>query len=174
MPESVLSDTALVRQVQLDGNDEAFAAIVRRYQSPLRQFARKLLKSEEQGDEVVQEVFLIAYRRLGSFRGGSLRSWLLTITYRESLRTLQQKRKPLLLDEDYQVVYDQITRLDVGKALDALDERERQILVAWLYWDRSHGEIAAQEGVPLGTVKGILSRAKKKVRQFLGGSVYEG
>ena len=81
MPE--FSDIALVTQVAVFHNKQAFDSLVRKYQSPVRRFfLNQTLGDEQLSDDLAQETFIKAYTNITKFRGiSSFSTWLFRIAY---------------------------------------------------------------------------------------------
>jgi RNA polymerase sigma-70 factor (ECF subfamily) len=176
-----LSDIDLVMLAKASQDETAFAELVRRHQAGLRAFLRRLGPDEAHADDLAQEAFLKAHRRVASFQGGaSFRSWLYAIAWREFL---QAKRKDgargrataALVAEprDGEAVRDLAAdlSLDLKRALALLDESERAAILLCDAAGLSHGEAAAALGAPLGTVKSQIARARAKMRAALEGKI---
>jgi RNA polymerase sigma factor (sigma-70 family) len=171
------SDSALALRVVLDDDRHAFATLVRRHQSAVRAFCLRLCKGDTHAaDDTAQEVFLLAYKKLSSWRGeGSLRSWLLRLAFRAFLtdaRRAHHRREQSDGDEaataaTAPVPDDAFVRRDVNRALDALRVEQRAALVLTAQEGLSHDEAARVLQMPLGTLKSHVSRGKERLRALL-------
>jgi RNA polymerase sigma-70 factor (ECF subfamily) len=161
----------------LDGEVESFRLLVRRYEQQLYRFIRNLIRDMHESEDIAQEVFLTAYRRLASYdvSQGAFSTWLLTIARNKCLNALH-KRRPVVLDHlpekpgartpDAELVEEEwFRRLD--EILDALPFAQKSAFVLAEIQGLSLEEIGQVEGVPLGTVKSRLARAKEKLRSLL-------
>jgi RNA polymerase sigma-70 factor, ECF subfamily len=94
------ADAELVARAQ-QGDLEAFAELVRRYEHGVRAVLWRLLDDERDVEEVTQDAFVQAWKNLGSFRGdAAVFTWLYRIAVNEALARLRRKRTPLAeLDE---------------------------------------------------------------------------
>ena len=102
------SDTELVASA-LDGNEPAFACIMRRHNRLLFRTARSILKNDAETEDALQEAYLQAWRALGSFRADAkLSTWLVRIVINQSLGRLRRKGADVI-------------PLDGGAELDAED-----------------------------------------------------
>src|SRR5947209_4484563 len=92
-------DQDVIRRV-LDGDVESFRLLVRRYERPLHGLIRNLVPDAHDGEDVAQEVFLAAYRRLAAYdpAQGAFSTWLLTIARNKCLNA-RKKRRPVVLDQ---------------------------------------------------------------------------
>ena len=151
------------------GDRGAFAQLVRAHQSRVRLQLRRLTHGD-----LAQETFVQAWQHLASFRGEArLATWLHRIAL---TRFLQHVRRPGLLVEwcesvDADAAHDpgpaEGLRHDVEQALAALGEMQRLAILHCYHLDLSHAEAAQVLGVPLGTLKSHLERAKARLRELL-------
>ncbi|WP_379357550.1 MULTISPECIES: sigma-70 family RNA polymerase sigma factor [unclassified Paenibacillus] len=141
-------------------------------------FAYFLTRRREMADDISQDVFLIAYNRLYTFRGeSSVKSWLLSITRNKSLNYLRSAffRKVVLFgahqhgDRDEggatefsaeQAAMNRAHANDIWATVMSLPVKHREVLVLAYHYDLSMMEIARTLGLSLGTVKSRLFRAK--------------
>jgi RNA polymerase sigma-70 factor (ECF subfamily) len=169
-------DQDAIRRV-LDGDVESFRLLVRRYERPLHRLIRNLVLDAHDGEDIAQEVFLTAYYRLSSYDPvhGAFSTWLLTIARNKCLNALR-KQRPVVLDTLPEVTgprtplaelaeAEWFRRLD--EALDALPFAQKSVFILAEIQGLSLVEIGRIEGVPVGTVKSRLGRAKEKLRSLL-------
>jgi RNA polymerase sigma factor (sigma-70 family) len=161
------------------GDRHAFARLVRAHQSRVRLQLHRLTHGDAAlADDLAQETFVQAWLHLNDFRGDArLATWLHRIAL---TRFLQHARRPQLPVEwndadaddarepghDPRAV-DGLGR-DVERALQALSEIQRLVVVHCFHLDLSHAEAAQVLGLPLGTLKSHLDRAKTRLRELLG------
>jgi RNA polymerase sigma-70 factor, ECF subfamily len=173
------ADAELVAAVVVRDDREAFARLVRRHQSMVRSVLRRLAKGDHGlADDLAQETFLLAWRNLRSFRyDAKFSTWLYRIAFNTWL-TQARKRREVLLDDpaeappgDAPDAHDAsgpvAARLDLERALATLSDGERAAIAACYYADLTHEEAAAAIGMPLGTVKTHILRAKARLRALL-------
>ena len=169
-----LRDTDLIARV-LAGNDRhAFAELVRRHQSSLRGFLRRLTGGDVAlADDLAQEACIEAYRNLAKFGGASaFETWLLGIGYNR-YRQWRRKRRELPMDADAPEPADEAAepdggvRIDVGEAVRRLREEERTALELCYTRGLSHEEAARVMDCPTGTLKTHILRAKARLKSFL-------
>jgi RNA polymerase sigma-70 factor (ECF subfamily) len=169
-------EDAIVRRV-LDGDIQAFGWIVGRYQGPVFRLVRGLLIDATEAEDVAQDVFLTAYARLADFdpHRASLATWLFVIARRKCLNVLKRRRAAPVADppepidrrrpEDPLDREEWFARFDA--ALAALPDNQRVAFVLAEIEETPYDQIARIEGVPLGTVKSRIARAKEKLRELL-------
>jgi len=181
------ADPELVRQV-VGGDGAAFGPIVERYQDRLYNTVYRMVGSAEDARDLVQEVFIKAYENLASFKGtSSLYTWLFRIAVNASL-SHRRKRKwvrrigPPGDGGDGQPPSDcpdpgdtnparemlaAETEATVQQALAQLDDEHRTVVVLRDIQHCDYREIADILGVPTGTVKSRLHRARLLLRDKL-------
>ena len=152
----------------------AFGELIRRHQSQIRNFLRKLSGDISTADDLAQDCFLHAWNKLQTFTGrGSFIGWLLKVAYTTFLQSKRRsKRYAEILDEagHAQDVQDQSYTSpaeevgDLDKFLATLSEEERAIMIMSYACGLSHREIGAATELPVGTVKSVIFRAKEKIR----------
>lgn len=171
-----VEDGELVRRC-LAGEAQAFALLVERYDRPVYHLARRTLRDPEDARDATQEAFFKAYRGLRTFKpGAKFSTWLLSIAYHACCDRLA-RRKRFSFDElpetaDRSPGPELIaTRTDEARrlraAIDALPEKYRVAITLYHLQDCRYEEIAQILGVPLGTVKTHLFRAKELLRRTL-------
>ena len=153
----------------------AFGELIRRHQSQVRNFLRKLTAgSVAEADDLAQECFLHAWDKLQTYSGrGSFIGWLLKVAYTTFLQSKRKsKRYAEVLDEAGHVAdlesrsYTQDSEevSDLEKLLAVLTDEERAIMVMAYACGLSHREIGEATGLPVGTVKSVIFRGKEKIR----------
>jgi len=160
------------------GDRRAFARLVAAHQSRVRLQLRRLTRGDAAlADDLAQETFVQAWLHLADFRGDArLATWLHRIAL---TRFLQHARRPQLpvewrddaavdaTDPDHDPRPAEGLGRDVERALQALSEIQRLAIVHCFHLDLSHAEAAQVLGLPLGTLKSHLDRAKTRLRELL-------
>lgn len=172
------SDAELIARVCLEDDRHAFASLVRRYQSQVRQLLRRLTCGDAAAaDDLAQETFLAAYKGIRSYRGDArLSSWLYRIAYNRwlddaRLQGERARRKSTNTLPDEPTSSREVTRAearhDLEKLMVVLNQDERAALALTYGADATHEEAAAILGCPLGTLKSHVLVAKEKLRSEL-------
>jgi RNA polymerase sigma-70 factor (ECF subfamily) len=170
------TDNDLIGRVLLRDDRHAFAELVRRHQSALRASLRKMTGTIELADDIAQETFILAWKNIGSFRHEArFSTWLYRIAFNAWQSEVRKRHE--LLSEDGQLPEPEsvpaesdhtgVAR-DVAKAMADLNEGERNAILQCYYNDLSHEEAAYVLGIPLGTVKTNILKAREKMRAKLG------
>ncbi|MFQ6007273.1 MAG: RNA polymerase sigma factor [Woeseia sp.] len=168
-------DIDLVARVVAQQDTAAYGELVRRHQSRVRNFLRRLCRDHDLADDLAQECFLHAWDKLHTFAGrGSFIGWLLKIAY---TTFLQSKRKSSRYDQ----VLERMGHMaessdgahaeesdelgDLDRFLAVLTEQERAVMILSYACGLSHREIGDAAELPVGTVKSIIFRGKEKIRE---------
>ncbi len=164
------------------GDETALAALYDRYASQILGFLTRLLGPGGEAEEVLQEVFLQAWRQAGSYRRelSSPRGWLLMRARSRALDRLRSAqasrwREEAVCTEEAQTVAPiGCDRLESGErrpqlrlALGELSSGQRLAIELAFFEGLSHTQIAARLGAPLGTVKSRVLLGMRKLRQLL-------
>ncbi len=156
-----------------DDPSESFGRVVREHQSRLRAFLRRLTRGDAAlADDLAQETFLEAHRKLAQFEGrGSFSSWLFGIAWsRFLMERRKRKEEPLGEIEDTAFVDPRPgtqAKLDLERGMARLSAEERAALTLCYALGHSHGEAAEILDMPLGTVKSHVLRGREKLKAML-------
>lgn len=170
-----LADHALVARVLLTDDRRAFEQLMRRHQGMVRAQLRRLVHGNHaEADDLAQETFLLAWRKLHQFRGEArFSTWLYRIAYSCFLQA-RRRRASTVEDIDGDARDQQTSphdaaevRLDVGRAMRRLSEPEQIVLLHVVQLGLSDDEAAYVLAMPLGTVKSHARRGKAKLRELL-------
>lgn len=176
-------DRQLVAQAQ-NGDPEAFAQLVGRYQKMVYNLALGKTGSHHDAEEVTQTAFLKAWQSIRSFQGkAAFSSWLYRLTANAAIDLLRQRRGPALSLDDpglppladgdpgpEEVSLAAERRRLLWQAIDRLPEAQRTPLVLREMEGLSYREIARALDLEEGTVKSRLARARLLLRQLLAES----
>jgi RNA polymerase sigma factor (sigma-70 family) len=167
-----MSDSDRLAQSTAQGNVAAFAELVRLHQGKLRAFLRRMARGDAAlADDLAQEAFLEAYRKIAQFRGeGSFASWLAQIGYSRYLM-YARKHKLESIDESIEQSHGTEaalhTKLDLEAALARIHPAKRAALTLCFAEGYSHEEAARIMNIPLGTLKSHVLRGREEVRTML-------
>jgi len=184
----MLTDAELVARA-LKGHQEAFRQIVVRFERPVYSLVARMLQDPATAEDLAQEVFLKAFRRLDTYDPQrKLSSWLFKIAHNTTIDYLRRRTPdtvPLeaekedgggglaavLADGSSENPATAAERRDMGRALEQaigrLRPEYRESVVMFYIEGASYQEICEVTGLPLGTVKTNLHRARKELAQHM-------
>jgi RNA polymerase sigma-70 factor (ECF subfamily) len=181
-----LTDENLVSAAQ-SGEREAFAQLVRRYEDQVFTMSLRMLSHREDARDLAQEIFLTVYESLAEFRGDSLfKTWIYRITVNRCRDELRRRRtvkhtRPGSLEGPDGVALDppgreptpeagargRETEALIADAMERLPAELREIIVLRDVQDLAYEEMAGVLGVPVGTVRSRLNRARSQLAELL-------
>jgi len=184
-----IMDAAAEQQVieaVLAGDTDRFEKLVRRYQKPIINFIFRMVGNYEDAAELSQDVFIKAYSSLASYDSSyRFSTWLFRIATNRAIDFLRKKRVPVVSmegpDEDTTPQYsdegpsplDQIetdrVKILLSDAIQQLPPDYREVIVLYHVNEVSYEQIATITGLPLGTVKNRIFRARQMMRRILEG-----
>ena len=153
----------------------AFEQLVRRHQGMVRAQLRRLLHGDAaRADDLAQETFLLAWRKLPQFRGEArFSTWLYRIAYSCFLQSMRNRQHAApdtsgnAAATQPSVSGEVALRLDLERAMRGLSSDEQAVLLHVAQLGLSHDEAAYVLSMPLGTVKSHARRGKDKLRTLL-------
>ncbi len=176
------TEPELLRAIRA-GEEAAFHELVDRHGDNLFALAYSLLGSRPDAEDAVQETFLGAFRRAGSFEGrSSLKTWLTRILVNQAYKTRRSRRvrqtEPIEVEGQPEADDAQLrtrsasvaveSRIDVEAMLEVLSREHREVIVLRELQGLSYEEMAEVLGVPVGTIESRLFRARKELKQRFG------
>ena len=171
-------ETGIIRAV-LEGDTESFRLLVQKYKKPIIRMIANLINDRHICEDVAQEVFLAAYKKLPSFdpARSSFSTWLFTITRNKSINAMKKKRVLSVSNPpenpDFSEPADSLIRdelfVKLDRALQSLNPGHKRALVMAEFENLPYEQIAQIEGVRIGTIKSRINRAKHRLRSALDG-----
>jgi RNA polymerase sigma-70 factor (ECF subfamily) len=179
-------DAELIQQA-LDGSQEAHRQLVLRYQRPVWGLLQRMVRDSMLAEDLAQEVFVKAFRALETFdRTRKFSSWLFKIAHNTAIDHLRRKKldtvaletpdgEPDLMavipDRESESPDSELRRRDLARDMEASLERlrpeYREVVLLRFHEGLSYEEIAEVTGLPLGTVKTHIFRARKAMARYL-------
>ena len=157
----------------MDGvaGNQAFERLLEEYRDRVFRLACALLGDEAAAEDAAQEVFLKIWKALPAFRGeSSLSTWIYAIARNTCLtrRRIAAAQRTLPLDAaDHAAIQPHGQAADVRAAIARLPAKYARVLTLYYLEDRSYQQVALALGLPMGTVKTYLHRAKKELAALL-------
>lgn len=190
VPDSPTADEAEIIRRCLSGEERAHRELMTRYERPVFSVALRMLRQREDAEDVTQETFVRMFRALDRYDPSRpFSAWLFTITSRLCIDLLRRRKiRPVPLVR-HEAGSSEETTVDlpdtspgpevltqhveeerrVKDLIDALPPHYRIVVVMRHQQDLAYEEIAVALGLPLGTVKARIHRARALLAQRLGG-----
>ncbi len=169
-------DTKIIDRI-IDGDIEAFESLVQRYQGPIIGMVRNLIGDEHTCEDIAQEVFFAAYKKLRTFDESQSKfsTWLFTIARNKSINYARRKKiisfVKLPDNVESNIDTDTAERTELFEKLNGLLQKlsnaQKRAFTLAEFENLSYEDIAQIEGIRLGTVRSRIHRAKKKIAKAL-------
>lgn len=178
---NVREEATYIKRI-LDGETELYAAFLDRYGRPIYSLVIQIVSSAEDAEEIVQDVFLKAFRSLHTYRGDSgFSTWLYRIAYNMAIGfTRKKKREYVSIEENLlnsisddkadSVLFptdDEEKIMRLTDAIGMLSSEEKALITLFYYEDKSIEEISEIARLSTSNVKVKLYRARKKLYVIL-------
>ena len=174
-PESrLLLDDAIIALLRAGRPDDAFAQLVPAYRRRVFGIAYGILRDRAAAEDVAQEVFVKLWQGLGGYDGrAKLSTWIYAIARNASISALRKRPRGISLSDP--AVAAEADALEsaaappdaedaqLWRAVEALPDKQRQVVTLFYQDDRTTEEVAEMLGLPLNTVKTHLHRARARL-----------
>ncbi|HEX7846095.1 MAG TPA: sigma-70 family RNA polymerase sigma factor [Chitinophagaceae bacterium] len=175
-----LNDNEIISKV-LNGDQQAYAILVHRYQNYVFTLTLRMIRSREDAEEVAQDIFIKAYRSLSNFRGDSkFSTWLYTVVNTTCI-TFLRKKKLETHSLDNENVFAAADNIDSGVKANLIEQKSRsamvnnaigllgpddaQVITLFYKGEQSLEEIAQVLGIEMNTAKVRLHRARTRLKE---------
>ncbi|MBC8481264.1 MAG: sigma-70 family RNA polymerase sigma factor [Planctomycetes bacterium] len=172
----MIKEISIIRAV-LDGDVESFRLLVQRYERPVITMIRNIINDNHICEDIAQEVFFTAYKKLEDFdpNRSSFSTWLFTIARNKSINAAKKKRVLSMSNVPENTdLFTPVNNLAQQEFFDRLDQvlttlptKLKTAFVLAEFEKLPYEQIAQIEGVRIGTIKSRINRAKKKLRPAL-------
>ena len=176
----MLNEVDVITQA-VNGNIKAFELIVKQYEKLVFSVLNKLLYTKEDVEEVSQDVFMKVYKNLKTFQFQSkLSTWIARIAYLTALNHIKKHKKNdtgsnitdlenwHFSDESPESVYETKDTMNyIAKLMEQMPVQYKTVLTLYHLQEFSYQEIVQITGLPEGTIKGYLFRARKLLKDKL-------
>lgn len=163
------------------GDGRAFEKIVERYDRVVYNLAYRMVRNEDDAQDITQTVFIKVFRKLDTFDPNrKLFSWLYRIAVNECLNHLKKRKREVAAHDDYAVArqspWDDVARGERSELLESalmgLKPEYRVVIVLKYFLEFSYRDISDIAGIPEKTVKSRLFTARQQMRDALMGLGY--
>lgn len=167
------TDIELIREVLHESDPHAFKTLMTRYTSHVYNSSLRLMKDEDDAQEVTQMAFIQAYRQLDSWRGENFGAWVTIIANHIALRLLEKEKRRQTDSLDYNTdapdeTYDELKEQRIQSlesAIAQLPEADRQI-IQWHYYEGiSLQNIAQRIGQTENNIKVRMYRIRERIKK---------
>jgi RNA polymerase sigma-70 factor (ECF subfamily) len=171
----MIDEQAIIKNI-INGDIESFRLLVERYQKPVIRMIGNIISDSHTCEDIAQDVFFTAYRKLRTFNNGqgSFPTWLFTIARNKSLSAIK-KKKLLTINDDFETAAEnapdnleqQEFLNELNRQLHSLPHNQKTVFVMAEFEKLPYEQIAQIERVRIGTVRTRLHRAKRKLAKAL-------
>ncbi|HVZ37933.1 MAG TPA: RNA polymerase sigma factor [Candidatus Kapabacteria bacterium] len=173
IPDTSISDETLMDRFK-EGDETAFVELYNRYRRRVYAYCIRMISSQDQADDLFQEVFIRVARKRHRFLAGSFSAWLFAIARNLCLNAIRDRVSHVALEDVAdslqtaadEAEYDQSLEI-LKEAIDHLPADLREPLVLRVYSGLSYQEIADLTQAKLATVKVRIFRAKQRLHEML-------
>jgi RNA polymerase sigma-70 factor, ECF subfamily len=174
-----MSDEQLIKAIK-EKDRELYSEIITRYKTKLSHYLRKFICNIDELEDILQDVFIKAYKNLYSFDiKKKFSSWIYRIAHNEAVNYLKKNSKiKISLDEiEYKIVDEKIDlngqidkvflKKEIGKYMESIKLKYREPLILFYFEQKSYDEISDILRIPTSTVGTLISRGKKMIKEKL-------
>ncbi|MEM8939331.1 MAG: sigma-70 family RNA polymerase sigma factor [Bacteroidota bacterium] len=170
-----MDDQELVSQI-LKGSDTAFKLLIEKYQRLVVHMVARVIDSSMDREEICQDVFIKIYYKLNTFKfDAKLSTWIATIAYRTAVNFAKKKRIDQVdLDEvsfkigvELSITEEKDMKQFINGLVDQLPINYKTVLTLFYLDGFSYPEIVEVTGMPEGTVKNYIHRARRKLKNIV-------
>ena len=175
------------------GDEKAYSELTQKYQKPLYFHVRKMIRNPDFAEDLVQDIFLKAFKSLKNYKNDyALSTWLYRIATNHTIDYLRKKKLETLSihaddsddkhatsqqeDEDSFTDEPMIRRERKNKVHEAIDqspEKYREVILKRHIEEKSYQEIAEEMDIPLGTVKAHIFRARELLYKYMKDTIQD-
>ena len=167
-----------LKRIQTDQDQQAFAELFGYFAPRVKAFLMKSGAAPGMAEDCTQEVMATLWHKAHLFdpSRASVSTWIFTIARNKNIDALRKQRRPEPEEltwgpeaepEASDIIVMQQESEQLSQAMQALPGQQRELIEKAYFGDLSHGQIAAETGLPLGTIKSRLRLALSKLRQTM-------
>lgn len=177
-PKDIMAEH--LRAIAERADRQAFEALFVHFAPRIKAYLMRLGGGAASAEELAQETMVMVWRKAALYDRGkaSPATWIFTIARNQRIDAFRRARRPELDPQDPSLHIDEEPSADsvlenkqssarLTQALSDLSDDERQLLILAYYEDKSQAKIAAELGIPLGTVKSRMRQVYRKLRSSL-------
>lgn len=156
------------------GNKQAFITLIEQHKTQMYKTAKAILRNEEDVCDAIQEALISSYKNITSLKNEKyLKTWLMRITINKCYDIIEKnssnnnKIEKAMCYVPQRETSNIVDKIDLNIALNSIDNDLKMVTVLYYYDDISVKDISDILGIPTGTVKSKLSRAREKLYELL-------
>ena len=185
MTSANLSDEKLIEIIR-EENKELYSEIIKRYKNKLSHYLRKFIRDSDELEDVLQVVFIKAYKNLYGFNiKKKFSSWIYRIAHNEAINQIKKYSKERLFfdEEEYKIIDEKIDinntvdkkllKQEIKEYLSKIKLKYQEPIILFYFEQKSYEEISDILRIPKSTVGTLISRGKKILKQNLQKKMYE-
>lgn len=177
------TDTYYIQRIQA-GDTACFACLLDKYSLPIHSLILKVVRNQEDAEELAQDTFMKVFKNIASFKGDcSFSTWIYRIAYNTAISSVRKKKHEFLAIEDTmldQVSEEEITNMfgqatdeeriqKLEAALERLPPDERALILLFYWKEKTVEELVTITGLTQSNIKVKLHRIRKKLFVLLKG-----
>jgi RNA polymerase sigma-70 factor, ECF subfamily len=175
LPEVRMEDRGLIVRAKA-GDERAFEELMERFERPVLGLCTRLLGAGGEAEEAAQDVFLRFYKKLGDFdQERAIEPWLFRIAWNACRDRLRRRKSFVALSDNTATVaalgLKGLLLAELREAMERLPNKERAALLLREVEGLETEEVAERMGISATTVRSQISKARARLRQWLGGRV---
>ncbi len=176
-----------IKQI-VDGDTHLYAYFLQHYSNSIFSMVRQMIGNNEDAEEITQDVFLKAFRKIHTFKGNSkFSSWLYRIAYNTTISATRKAKKEYagvddfvlnnISDEDVDEFLnkenDEVLLLELEQAIKCLSIEDKSLIVLYYQQEKPIKELADIMNLSESNIKVKLHRVRKKLYSFINNSKHE-
>jgi len=175
-----LTDEEVVKKIK-KGNSEFYGVIVERYQAPLTRYVRRVVnQTEEEVEDIVQEVFIKGYENIQGFEESKkFSSWIYRIAHNLCIDFFRKNKPVINISEDSEELFESNEKLveelaiekekkeKVTWAVESLELKYREVVLLFYFEEKSYDEIGDILRTNTSNVGVLLLRAREKLKKLI-------
>ena len=174
------SETVLrgeIKAIAVDRDRTSFARLFEYFAPRLKAYVRRAGADEQTAEELAQEAMIQVWNKAASFdpERAAVSTWVFTIARNKRIDRLRREGRPQIEESEYrthfaqqddtfQLIHNDQVKEKLGSLVERLPSEQAEVIRKAFYEDKTHAAIAAELGLPLGTVKSRIRLALSKLR----------
>ena len=165
------TDTYYIQRIQA-GDVACFACLLDKYSRPIHSLILKVVRSQEEAEELAQDTFMKVFKNLASFKGDcSFSTWIYRIAYNTAISSVRKKRYEFLAIEE--TTLENVSEEEITNLFGQTESTERALILLFYWKEKTIEELVSITGLTASNIKVKLHRIRKKLFVLLNGMDHE-